>query len=191
MATLDLTTSETLKINSDVKKFLNADLVKVSSIPASKGIALTVQDYYGDDLEGGELKEIAEGVLEEVVEFVMDKFQLAVGRVSVKNLDTEQTEVVFNKIAKSSVTTKATAASTGETRDEVLDLLIRSRNSLMEAIDHLYDAKNLADRGVSKTIAQNIKDQVIDLVDGETTSAINSLRGIIKSLSVTTLKYEE
>lgn len=195
MTTLDLTTAETLKINKAIEKFLQADAIRITAIPTAKGIAVTVEDYYGEDLERSEFKDLAQEVLEELTEFVLDKFQYHVGRATVKNLDSNQIETVFNKptkVASTAVgTKKELIASTGELRDEISELLVQSRNSLLDAIDHLYDAKNLAQRGLSESIAENIDQQVIELLDGDTTSALNSLRAIIKTLNKTTLTYEE
>lgn len=190
MASPDITSSEISRINEDLKKFLQVSLVKAKPVAAgsSKGLEVSVEEYCGEDLESGEFKEYCTNLAEELTDRVKDKFRQKVARVFIKNLDTGETQTIFNRVSSATIKVKA---GVGESRDEVVEALIRARSSLLEAVDSLYDAKNLADRGVSKKVAQDLQEKVINVIDGENTSAVDELRELIKALSSTALIYEE
>jgi hypothetical protein len=197
MAISDITSSEILRINTDLKSFLQITSVNVKPTFGKQGLDVAVEEYCGDDLDSAEFKEYCENLAEEITERLDEKFRQPVYKVTIKNLDTDENFSVFNKSKKSeSAKLKVKKAlkslsSVGESRDDVVELLVRARNSLLESVDALYDAKNLAERNVSKKVAQDIQEKVIDTIDGESSSTIDALRQTIKSLSATSLIYEE
>lgn len=183
----NLTSNELLRINEALKKFLQAESVKVRDIPsgtedeASKGVEVTVEDAFGDDLEAADFKEIAEGVNDEVKEFMSDKYKLNVLRVTVKNSDSGRIENLFNKVKASM--SRFTKAELTEDKTKALEILMNVRTVLQDAFDNLVDVESILLKNKKlMDLGTDLHDDVIAKLDGGKTSIISDIRKTIKAL---------
>lgn len=186
----DISLTRLPRVIEDLKSFLEAETVKVRNGFANKGVDIEVSLHIGEDLTDEEFDEYTENVAEELTDRIAEKYNAKTYRVRVTNLDTGEINTAL-PTKNGTASAIAAIASAGESRDEVVDLLVRARNSLLEANDTLQDARILADRSVSKKVATDIQTLVIDSLDGESASLIEELRMLIKTLSTAALIYEE
>lgn len=82
-------------------------------------------------------------------------------------------------------------ASKGADRDEAIEKILQSRNSLYEALDALNDAKTFIARTLSPSLAASIEENVLNILDGENQSLLYNLRKIEKALYQAELSYDE
>lgn len=81
-------------------------------------------------------------------------------------------------------------ASLGEDRDDIIDNLVSARNSILEASDKIYDAYKYLGP-VSSSEAETLKNEIMDVVDGESSSVAVKLQSMIKRLNMSKLPYKD
>jgi hypothetical protein len=182
-------------IQEDLKHFLRLSEVVVRESIKNNTLTIDVADHYGEDLDLQEFKEVVTELTDEILDRVKTKFNMRIGTIIVRNLDTEERKVITAATMEAKpLAYKSSFRETsalGEDRDEVVGQLVAARDALLEAVDTLHVAKNLVHRTVSKKLAQTLDESVLAPLDSTGNSVLKKLTEVLKSLNEATLTYEE